>query len=344
MTARATRVDQEAMLHLTVVMLLFGHGNGIHDGDPFPGVTTLTLHNCAHDMVANCGTSDASCMHEQTEYWGDVMLAGEDHFTSTAELCCQACSKTRGCNTFVWCSSPSSPCANQCWLKWQPNPRKPEVRSHGSGTVWTSGTLLPKFFGPNVDATDGAFSSSIRQNNARMIEKVSLHTPYGNITVRLRRDWAPESVRYVSTLAVQDACTVACNFYRAEVVPDGWGVDGFWGPPYALLQGGLRGVPGIVPPNQGETGDYMHSSTYPPVMKRGMLAWAGGGKGPDFFIATASHDEWGLGHTVWGEVDDETSLHVVDAVVALPTRTQPGTVTTTPLLRPVTFTVTAIVD
>ena len=33
-----------------------------------------------------------------------------------------------------------------------------------------------------------------------------------------------------------------------------------------------------------------------------MCAWAGGGSGPDFFVALAHHPEWGTGHTVWGDV------------------------------------------
>ena len=53
----------------------------------------------------------------------------------------------------------------------------------------------------------------------------------------------------------------------------------------------------------------------------------------------ASHDEWGLGHTVWGEVDEESSMHVVETILALPTRVQPGAVTTTPLRRPVSFSI-----
>jgi hypothetical protein len=34
-----------------------------------------------------------------------------------------------------------------------------------------------------------------------------------------------------------------------------------------------------------------------PLLKRGMLAWAGGG-GPHFFIALADHPEWGNDHIV----------------------------------------------
>ena len=62
------------------------------------------------------------------EYWGDVMLAGDEHLTDSAQACCAACAATRGCNTFVWCAADNAGCARQCWLKWQPDPRVPEVR------------------------------------------------------------------------------------------------------------------------------------------------------------------------------------------------------------------------
>mmetsp|Transcript_64757 Transcript_64757/g.204469 ORF Transcript_64757/g.204469 Transcript_64757/m.204469 type:complete len:155 (+) Transcript_64757:636-1100(+) len=126
-----------------------------------------------------------------------------------------------------------------------------------------------------------------------------------------------------------DACTVACQFYRAELTPPGWGEGGFFGPPYALLQGGIRPLPGSVPVNTVTEG-------HPPV-RRGSVAWAGGAAGPDFFIATADHPEWGTGHTVWGEVADEESMALVEAVTAQPTREVKGEVITTPLLRPVRF-------
>ena len=51
-----------------------------------------------------------------------------------------------------------------------------------------------------------------------------------------------------------------------------------------------------------------------PVIRRGMLAWAGGAGGPDFFIALAQHPEWGNGHTVFGEVFPE-DMAVIDKLM-----------------------------
>lgn len=76
------------------------------------------------------------------------------------------------------------------------------------------------------------------------------------------------------------------------------GKEGFYGPPYALLQGGLRPGPpvGVVGDN---VADEDEEKRLYPVMRRGMVAWAGGGLGPDFFIALGDHPEWGRGHVVW---------------------------------------------
>eukprot|EP00201_Polytomella_parva_P019288 CAMPEP_0175056702 /NCGR_PEP_ID=MMETSP0052_2-20121109/10830_1 /TAXON_ID=51329 ORGANISM="Polytomella parva, Strain SAG 63-3" /NCGR_SAMPLE_ID=MMETSP0052_2 /ASSEMBLY_ACC=CAM_ASM_000194 /LENGTH=136 /DNA_ID=CAMNT_0016321783 /DNA_START=263 /DNA_END=673 /DNA_ORIENTATION=- len=83
-----------------------------------------------------------------------------------------------------------------------------------------------------------------------------------------------------------------CLFYRHEPIPKGWGKDGFYGPPYALLQGSLADV-AKVPLNE--------NPTKRPV-QQGDIAFI-----PDcreFFIATADHSEWGVSHIVFGHVDD----------------------------------------
>ena len=41
------------------------------------------------------------------------------------------------------------------------------------------------------------------------------------------------------------------------------------------------------------------------------------GGGPDFFIATRAHHEWGHGHTVFGKVH-ERNMDVVERIVRLP--------------------------
>jgi hypothetical protein len=56
-----------------------------------------------------------------------------------------------------------------------------------------------------------------------------------------------------------------------------------------------------------------------PVMTKGMVGWAGGAKGPDFFLNTFERevDWWENQHTVWGELDEE-SIRVVESAYDLP--------------------------
>ena len=56
-------------------------------------------------------------------------------------------------------------------------------------------------------------------------------------------------------------------------------------------------------------------------MTNGMVGWAGGGTGQDFFIETYKEPAkwWGQQHTVWGEIQDTKSREVIDAIFKLPT-------------------------
>ncbi|KAL3785607.1 hypothetical protein HJC23_004755 [Cyclotella cryptica] len=53
---------------------------------------------------------------------------------------------------------------------------------------------------------------------------------------------------------------------------------------------------------------------------RGMVGWAGGGNGPDFFINTYIQpvEWWEHQHTVWGQIKDEESLQLVERIYNLP--------------------------
>jgi len=109
-----------------------------------------------------------------------------------------------------------------------------------------------------------------------------------------------------------------CKFYRAEK--------------QLLLQGiiseGPRNNQVVLGPCPNP--DYKPKSKCPahdpncgchgPIMTKGMVGWAGGGGGPDFFINTFAKpvDWWENQHTVWGEIRDEKSLKVVESVYELP--------------------------
>jgi hypothetical protein len=164
---------------------------------------------------------------------------------------------------WVWCEDSGgagAKCrAGECWLKWQANPRAPAVMGHGTGTPWRAGSLaksftraavpVPAYTGggdpgvvtlswPTKDETvggegadGGAADSAVEQRHV--------------IRIRLRPDWSPKSAAWARQAAGGNMCGPWCTFYRAEPVPDGWAKEGFYGPPYALLQGGLRPGPPV---------------------------------------------------------------------------------------------------
>jgi len=149
-------------------------------------------------------------------------------------------------------------------------------------------------------------SPSRAAQTADALEGVALRlrTRAGAIDVTLREDWAPEMVRsIVDAVRVGGACASetasGCNFYRAEAVPARGDVDAYGGPgpPYALLQGTFEGL-----------GHHEREKT-PPVVRRGYACLIG--KGPDFFIGTRDHDEWGTAHIVFGVVSD---MRAVDEI------------------------------
>ena len=58
-------------------------------------------------------------------------------------------------------------------------------------------------------------------------------------------------------------------------------------------------------------------------MTKGMVGWAGGGNGPDFFINIYEKpvDWWGQQHTVWGIVEDPESLDLLrNHILQLPVK------------------------
>jgi cyclophilin family peptidyl-prolyl cis-trans isomerase len=55
-------------------------------------------------------------------------------------------------------------------------------------------------------------------------------------------------------------------------------------------------------------------------MTKGMVGWAGGDAGPDFFIDSYAQPAkfWGQQHTVFGEIKDDASFAVIDKIYTLP--------------------------
>ena len=155
-------------------------------------------------------------------------------------------------------------------------------------------------------------------NDIDLPTKVTLKTIQGNIVIQLKPNQALDSVLYIKELLKENKKKPCqnCRFYRAE--------------PRGILQGILRND--NIPPNRklGTCPIDIPKSTWNnnnkkakchgPIMTRGMVGWAAGKAGPDFFIDYYKQpaDWWGHDHTVWGEIVDVESLRVVDSFFDLP--------------------------
>lgn len=126
-------------------------------------------------------------------------------------------------------------------------------------------------------------------------DKLILSTSMGDIVIALQPELSPESVAYIHDV-VQNGCD-RCTFYRVEKP--------------GIFQGMIKSksieptnVKGKCPPEDRskiqECPEHdKNCACHGPLMTKGMVGWAGGGTGPDFFIDTyhnpATH--WGNQHT-----------------------------------------------
>lgn len=264
-----------------------------------------------------------------------MVLWGASHRTPTAEACCSVCVSTPGCSVCVHCSHSSCGSAHlQCWLKHLDSPWDEAAALSGTSERWSSGILgaRPLPSPPPPPSTP---------------ELAIVLGAYGELRVHLHAA-APQAVSYLRLLARDAPNRSGFRFYRAEPVPAQWGSldlpdswsGGRWGPPYALLQGSFRPEDSAgLPPSPGAD----RSPAAMPLIKRGHLAWAGGGGGPDAFIALAEHPEWGHSHTVFGTVH-ESDMAVVDELM----RTRPirveswGAINASVFVTPLPFTLRSL--
>ena len=252
-------------------------------------------------------TATAWSIFPNTELGGDVVLWGANHLTATAEACCAVCSSTPGCSVCVHCSHTSCGSSHrQCWLKHLDSAWDEAAALSGTSERWNSGVL----------GTQPRPSPALPP--AGVPELAIVLEDYGELRVALHPA-APLASHYLRQLVREAPNRTGYRFYRAEPVPPQWGSldladswnGGRWGPPYALLQGSFRpeDTSGLPPAPAAD-----RSQAAMPLIKRGHLAWAGGGGGPDAFIALANHPEWGHGHTVFGTVL-ESDMAVVDELM-----------------------------
>jgi len=139
-----------------------------------------------------------------------------------------------------------------------------------------------------------------------------------DIIIHTRADWSPESVAYVHDIAKNVGSCDRCAFYRAEKP--------------GILQGMIVSdkVPkvaqkGDCPEEYAETQQDCPAhdpkcACHGPIMTKGMVGWAGGGTGTDFFINTYEKPAkfWGNQHTVWGQITDDESLALITKIFEKP--------------------------
>jgi cyclophilin family peptidyl-prolyl cis-trans isomerase len=180
------------------------------------------------------------------------------------------------------------------------------------------GLAIPSSHNSTASAS---FSSSLRSQPTAVLV---LQTKHGDIRIRLRPDLSPESVQHIQTLTTSKTCD-GCRFYRSEKD--------------LLLQGVMRSKDLLERPAKGPCPPAFANAQqdcpkhdpqcacHGPTMTKGMVGWAGGGSGPDFFINVFDKpvDWWGQQHTVWGIVEDPESLdRIRNHILALPVKNNGG--------------------
>ena len=135
------------------------------------------------------------------------------------------------------------------------------------------------------------------KNAVAVTETLVLKTAEGDIKITLLPDLSKESIDYIRAMVADAGNCSPCNLYRAEKPGILQGVLTNKEIPVPTVKGtcpqGSEGVPNDCPDWDKTCG------CHGPVMTKGMVAWAAGATGPDFFI---SHYEkpalfWGTQHT-----------------------------------------------
>ena len=88
------------------------------------------------DDDASLGTCEP---HENTEYWGAVVLNGDNHKTKDAGECCDACrnlNRAGGNRCNVWVFNPTT---KACWLKFEKNIKEMKPANSGPHVPWVAG-------------------------------------------------------------------------------------------------------------------------------------------------------------------------------------------------------------
>jgi hypothetical protein len=185
---------------------------------------------------------------------------------------------------------------------------------------------------------DAAHDKKRQRQEAPSRHTLVLMTSIGAIRIVLRTDLSKESADYAHAMVSSSNDNKKsgqkqeqpphncphCNLYRAEKPGILQGVFDHPKVPLVTTKGscptGLDTVPNECP--AWDTACSCHG----PIMTRGMVGWAAGQTGPDFFINAyeAPATFWGTQHTVWGEIQDDASFQLIDHIWTLPARDENG--------------------
>lgn len=199
-------------------------------------------------------------------------------------------------------------------------------------------TIIMKESPPTNNRVDYKYSASA----------LLIHTHLGDITIHFTPEYSGmSSIQYIidvfhaaasTAKTADDASSVGaveceqCKFYRAETSLLLQGIIAHHSLSSIVLSSKTvsigpcpitaKDIPNAknCPPHDPNCG------CHGPIMTRGMVGWAGGKSGPDFFIVTHATpvEWWEYQHTVWGIVRDEVSLMVVESVYDMPAHSRNG--------------------
>lgn len=289
------------------------------------------------------------------ELGGDVVIWGAEHKTASAAECCAAChahsrgvfargvgseagKKGKACNVWVHCSNADACGARhqECWLKHDTAAAQSAAAaaaaaaaSSSSGgapqAMWTSGVPAAgqpaaaweaARLGVPAAAAAGAVESeggpaAVQFSGAA--PQLVWSTALGQIRVQLLPDLAPSSVRELLRMGLLLSTSSSgssssghcsnCRIYRAE---RGFLVQGVVETPGAYVA-----VPRHPNPPQRK------------VMQRGLMCWAGGGGGPDWFVNMIDQSGFADQHLCFGQVD-QAGLAVFESILSLPVKPKGG--------------------
>jgi cyclophilin family peptidyl-prolyl cis-trans isomerase len=181
----------------------------------------------------------------------------------------------------------------------------------------------------NVEKISNIKKTSFEVEDTATISKVDeetvvISTKHGKLKIVLRPDLSKESVEYIRQIVNENKCK-RCNLYRAEKPGILQGIiDGGLDMDAKVTKG--KCPPGFESKKQECPAHDPQCGCHGPIMTKGMVGWAGGDTGPDFFIDSYERPAkfWGNQHTVFGQIRDDASFAVIEKIYELPATNKGG--------------------